>query len=174
MWIVSPIGVPTILRCWSVILTRTRRSTFQRCRIDEGFASVEYCVEATGSTARVFGAPNTHPAGSRFAQGMGDREFGFDEEKFVSAQAADIRVAHCAKRVCPFVSLCRAGTPPPGFGEDWVLEKPCSALDCEGVSFANARADSSCVDETSLSTDFAQGDLSSSNDDVSWASLGSK
>eukprot|EP00971_Amphidinium_carterae_P165011 3271176-Amphidinium_carterae.1 len=58
----------------------------------------------------------------------------------------------------------------------WLLEKPCSALDCEGATFANAWADSSCVDETSsFSMDFFRmGKRSSSGDDVSWASLGSK
>eukprot|EP00971_Amphidinium_carterae_P160675 3185869-Amphidinium_carterae.1 len=59
--------------------------------------------------------------------------------------------------------------------EAWLLEKPCFALDCEGVTFANAWADSSSVDETScLSTDFSQEDLSSSDDDVSWEWQGSQ
>eukprot|EP00971_Amphidinium_carterae_P229080 4544125-Amphidinium_carterae.1 len=54
--------------------------------LDEGFAFAEYCVVATGSTTRVFGAPKTHPAGSPGARGMGDREFGLDEKKSFSAQ----------------------------------------------------------------------------------------
>eukprot|EP00971_Amphidinium_carterae_P246194 4889616-Amphidinium_carterae.1 len=69
MSIVSSLGVPTILRCWSARLTRTRRSTSQRRRMKDLLPR-----------STVFGAPKTHPARNRVVIGMGDREFDFDEE----------------------------------------------------------------------------------------------
>eukprot|EP00971_Amphidinium_carterae_P134871 2672720-Amphidinium_carterae.1 len=211
MWIVSPLGVPTILRCWSARLTWTRRLEYFSAASDEGFASTEYCVEASGSTTRVFRAPKTCPAGSWVAQGMDDRKFGFDEEKFFTAQADGEPTAEERRRGEPgpsqevfgvprTVSFGRVfGVPRSGsekvfgvtktvsagefsgvperhsadsrvahyeHGEDWLLE----AMFCIGLTCANAWADSSChescvAETSSLSTDFSQEDLSSSDDD---------
>eukprot|EP00971_Amphidinium_carterae_P123590 2447541-Amphidinium_carterae.1 len=108
---------------------------------------------------------------------MGDREFGFDEEKFFTAQAdgeptseerrhgksgPSQEVIGVPRTVSPgrVFGVPRTGSEKPGgvpeghsadsrvahyeYGEDWLLEKPCVALDWEGVTFANAWADSSC------------------------------